>query len=158
MRQIIRRREIVADDWRYAGEPGDGPQVQSVAEVRAAIAAGTAPASGLGIVLQPTDEADQLTDLLPRLALIVIDFPKVGEGRGFSQARMLRQRLAFRGELRARGALKRDQLFLLARCGFDDFDLDPSENLQESLAAFADFSVGYQTPDDWGMRLRTRRA
>lgn len=158
MRQIIRRREIVADDWRYADEPGSGPQVLPLAELRALVAAGTAAAAGLGVSLQPTDEADQLAALLPRLALIVIDFPKSGEGRGFSQARMLRQRLAFRGELRARGALKRDQLFLLARCGFDAYDLDPSENLQESLAAFADFSVGYQTPDDWGMRLRTRRA
>jgi uncharacterized protein (DUF934 family) len=158
MRQIIRRREIVADDWRYAGEPGEGPQVQSLTDLRAAIAAGTAPASGLGISLQPADEVDQITDLLPRLALIVIDFPKVGEGRGFSQARMLRQRLGFRGELRARGALKRDQLFLLARCGFDAYDLDPAESLQESLAAFADYSVGYQRPDDWGMRLRTRPA
>ena len=157
MRQIIRRREIVADNWRYAGEPGDGPQVQPLADVRAAVAADAAPAAGLGVSLQPTDEVDQLVDLLPRLALIVIDFPKAGEGRGFSQARMLRQRLRFRGELRARGALKRDQLFLLARCGFDAYDLDPAENLQESLAAFSDYSVGYQRPaEDFGLRVRQR--
>jgi uncharacterized protein (DUF934 family) len=157
MRQIIRRREIVADDWRYAGEPGDGPQVQPLVDVRAAVAADAAPAAGLGVALQPTDEVDQLADLLPRLALIVIDFPKAGEGRGFSQARMLRQRLGFRGELRARGALKRDQLFLLARCGFDAYDLDPAENLQESLAAFGDYSVGYQRPpQNFGLRVRQR--
>ena len=144
MRNIIRGRAVVADDWRYAGEPGGGPEVQPLAALLAAAAAGTAPASGAGVSLQPDDEPERLAPLLPRLALIVVEFPKVGEGRGFSIAQLLRQRLGYRGELRARGALKRDQLFYLARCGFDSYDLDPAEDLAAALAAFETFTVAYQ--------------
>jgi uncharacterized protein (DUF934 family) len=93
---------------------------------------------------------------LSRLNLIVIDFPKVGEGRGYSQARLLRQRLRYPGELRARGALKRDQLLFLARCGFDSFQLDASENLQAAVAGFDSFSVGYQDGSEEFIHLRRR--
>jgi uncharacterized protein (DUF934 family) len=144
MRNVIRGRSVVSDSWRYGGEAGDGPEVLTLAALLAAVSAGTAAAGGVGVCLQPTDEPDQLAGLLPRLALIVIEFPKVGEGRGFSAAQLLRQRLGYGGELRARGALKRDQLFFLARCGFDSFDLDPAEDLAAALAAFDAFSVAYQ--------------
>lgn len=144
MRNLIRGRAVVADAWRYAGEAGDGPELLALEALLAAAATGAVPAAGVGVSLQPGDDPDRLAGLLPRLALIVIDFPKVGEGRGFSVAQLLRQRHGYRGELRARGALKRDQLFFLARCGFDSFDLDPAEDLVAALAAFDSFSVAYQ--------------
>lgn len=158
MRDIIRGRRVVADEWRYAGEVGSGPEVVGLEALLAAVTDGSAPAAGLGVSLQPTDEPERLAGLLPRLALIVIDFPKVGEGRGFSQAQLLRQRHAYTGELRARGALKRDQLFFLARCGFDSFDLDPAEDLAASLAAFDTFSAAYQRSAVDGVQLRSRHA
>ena len=96
------------------------------------------------MLVGPTDEVEQLAPYLGHLDLIVIEFPKPGEGRGFSQARLLRQRCRYAGELRARGALKRDQLFYLARCGFDSFDLDPAEDLSAALGALDTFSVAYQ--------------
>jgi uncharacterized protein (DUF934 family) len=67
-----------------------------------------------------------------------VEFAKSGEGRGFSQARMLRERYGYEGELRARGALGRDQLFFLARCGFDAFDLHLGEDLEAALGRFRD--------------------
>jgi uncharacterized protein (DUF934 family) len=146
MRRIIRRRELVVDDARYAGEQA-GPDtrlVQPLAEFIAALPPGTTPDCGAAVLIGPTDEVEVLAPHLSLLNLIVVEFPKIGEGRGFSQARMLRQRLRYRGELRARGALKRDQLFFLARCGFDSFDLDPAENLEAALGALNDFSVAYQ--------------
>ncbi len=156
MRNIIRGRSVVPDSWRYAGEAGDGPEVLSLTALQAALAGGSLGASGVGVSLQPTEGPDALAGLLPRLALIVIDFPKVGEGRGFSVAQLLRQRHRYTGELRARGALKRDQLYFLARCGFDSFDLDPAEDLTASLAAFDTFSVAYQ--DGSGYRPAMRGA
>jgi len=69
---------------------------------------------------------------------------------------MLRQRYRYAGELRARGALKRDQLFFLARCGFDSFDLDPTEDLQAALAALNDFSVAYQDGSDAVVKVQRR--
>jgi len=157
MRNIIRGREVVADIWRYAGEAGGGPEVLSLDALLAVVADGSAPASGLGVSLQPADEPEKLAGVLPSLALIVIEFPKVGEGRGFSQAQLLRQRYSYTGELRARGALKRDQLLFLARCGFDSFDLDPTENLTASLAAFNDFSAAYQPAPGGGLPQRAQR-
>lgn len=83
-------------------------------------------------------------------------FPKIGEGRGFSHARLLRQRYRYAGELRAHGAIKRDQLFFLARCGFDSFDLDPTEDLPAALAALNAFSVAYQDGSDAVVQVRRR--
>jgi uncharacterized protein (DUF934 family) len=158
MRRIILRRELVADDARYAGEPAaPGTRaVQPAAQFIAAQDAGVASAAGAAVVIGPTDEVEALVPHLGALNLIVVDFPKIGEGRGFSQARMLRQRYRYRGELRARGALKRDQLFFLARCGFDSFDLDPAENLEIALGALDDFSVAYQDGSDALVHVRRR--
>ena len=73
-----------------------------------------------------------------------------------TQARLLRQRFGYSGELRARGALKRDQLFFLARCGFDSFELDPTEDLPAALAALHSFSVAYQDGSDALVQVQRR--
>jgi uncharacterized protein (DUF934 family) len=158
MRRIIRRRELVADDARYAGEeidPGTRP-VQPVAQFITARSAGQESGSAAAVLIGPADEVEVLAPHLARLSLIVVEFPKIGEGRGFSQARMLRQRYGYTGELRAGGAIKRDQLFFLARCGFDSFDLDPSEDLQVAIGSFDDFSVAYQDGSDAVVQVRRR--
>jgi uncharacterized protein (DUF934 family) len=164
MRQIIRRREIVADTLRYPGEeslPGTR-RVQPLKEFLAAAgaaaevhAAGSSPAA---VLVGPSDEVDALRPHLQGVDLIVVEFPKLGDGRGFSQGRILRQRGGFRGELRARGALKRDHLFFLARCGFDSFDLDPGEDLSASLAAFDSFTVAYQDGAEGLVHVRLRQS
>jgi uncharacterized protein (DUF934 family) len=158
MRRIIRRRELVADDARYAGEeidPGTRP-VQPVAQFIASLSDGPESGSVAAVLISPADEVEVLAPHLAHLSLIVVEFPKIGEGRGYSQARMLRQRYGYTGELRARGAIKRDQLFFLARCGFDSFDLDPSEDLQVAIGSFDDFSVAYQDGSDAVVQVRRR--
>jgi uncharacterized protein (DUF934 family) len=144
MRPIIHRLELRADDVYYPGEQtsGDTRAVVALADFLATSAAGAS--AGECVLLGPTDEVALIAPHLSRVNLIVIDFPKLGEGRGFSQARLLRQRYSYAGELRAHGALKRDQLFFLARCGFDSFQLDPAEDLPAALAALKTFSVAYQ--------------
>ena len=158
MRHIIHRRELVADDVRYAGEAsGPGTRAaQPAAQFIAALSAGQASAAAAAVLIGPADEVEALAPHLALLSLIVVEFPKIGEGRGYSQARLLRQRYGYAGELRARGALKRDQLFFLARCGFDSFDLDPAEDLQAALGSFNDFSVAYQGGSDAVVQVRRR--
>jgi uncharacterized protein (DUF934 family) len=141
MRQILRQRELTADDWRYPGEAGSGPQALSFEQC---MAAGAALPPGSGVVVGPTDDVRRLAPLLDRLVLIVVHYEKNGDGRGYSQAQVLRQQLGYRSELRAAGALKRDHLFLLARCGFDSFDLDPAEDALAALAQLGRFTVAYQ--------------
>ncbi|HEX2791796.1 MAG TPA: DUF934 domain-containing protein [Steroidobacteraceae bacterium] len=158
MRRIIRQRELVADDARYAGEDaGPGTRaVQPAAQFIAALRAGQASGSAAAVLIGPVDEVEALAPHLAPLSLIVVEFPKIGEGRGYTQARLLRQRYGYAGELRARGALKRDQLFFLARCGFNSFDLDPAEDLEAALGSFNDFSVAYQEGSDALVKVRRR--
>lgn len=157
MRQIIRQREISTDAWRYPGEAGAGSPVLPLAEFLAAILAGQAPPAGAGVRIGPTDEVERLGPHLGRVRLVVIEFQKNGDGRGFTQAQLLRQRYRYPGELRAAGAIYRDHMFYLARCGFDAFELAPGEDPQAALAALHSFSVAYQGASDAGVRTHGRR-
>jgi uncharacterized protein (DUF934 family) len=144
MRQIISRREIVADEWRYPGEAGAGPAVLSLPQLLAmqSVAVGTA------VQVEPDEDVEQLAPFLGKIVLLVIHFPKNGEGRGFSQARIVRERYGYAGAMRASGPIKRDYLYLLARCGFDSFDLDPGEDLTSAVTALDAFTVAYQRGSD----------
>ena len=96
------------------------------------------------VVLEPTDDPRTLAERLPGLKLIAVNFPKYGDGRGYSIARLLRERYGYKGELRAIGVVARDHLQLMAQCGFDSFLLREGEDAQAALAALDDFSEAYQ--------------
>ncbi len=153
MRQILRQRELTSDSWRYPDEAGSGAQALPFATI---VAAAAALPAGSGVVIGPTCDVRLLAPCVGRLALIVVHFEKNGDGRGFSQAQVLRQQLDYRRELRASGAIKRDHIFLLARCGFDAFDLDPAEDAQAALAELGRFSVAYQQSSGTLVRPRLR--
>jgi uncharacterized protein (DUF934 family) len=147
MRRILRRHEVVADEWRPFGEDAADadPVIVPLAELRKDTAAWLARKGPLGVRLAPAESVESLADVLPRLALVAVEFPNVGDGRGFSYGRLLRDRLRFKGELRAVGAgVKQDKIFLLARCGFESFELPPEENADEALAALRRYDVVYQ--------------
>jgi uncharacterized protein (DUF934 family) len=86
-----------------------------------------------------------------------VNFPKFGDGRGYSAARLLRERYGWRGELRAIGDIFRDQLQFLAGCGFDAFALREGEDPQEALAGFGVFSESYQATVAQPLPLFRRR-
>ena len=148
MRRILRRREIVADDWIHLGEDAaDGAAlIVPLAELRKDPGRWWRQWPGrLGVRLTPVDRVEELADELPRLDLVAVEFPNPGDGRGYSQARLLRERLGFRGELRAVGAgVRQDQVFLLARCGFDAIELAGGEDADAARAALQRYDVAYQ--------------
>ena len=159
MRYILRRREIVADDWSHLGEKcaEDGALIVPLAELRVEAARWRAWRGPLGVRIAPADAPEDLIPELPRLGLVAVEFPNPGDGRGYSQGRLLRTRLGFRGELRAVGAgVKRDQVFLLARCGFDAIELAPGEDLEAARRALDRYSVAYQ-PGAGGVALARQR-
>ena len=96
------------------------------------------------VVLEPTDDPRSLAERLPGLKLIAINFPKYGDGRGYSIARLLRERYGYKGELRAIGVVARDHLQLMAQCGFDSFQLREGEDAVVALKGLDDFTKGYQ--------------
>ena len=96
------------------------------------------------LVLEPTDDPALLAGAVGRAGVIAVNFPKFGDGRGYSIARLLRERCGYKGELRAVGEVARDHLHAMAQCGFDAFALRAGEDPQEALKAFGDFSEQYQ--------------
>ncbi len=96
-----------------------------------------------------------------RFGLIVLSFPVFGDGRGFSQARVLRERFGFRGEIRATGNVLRDQLQFMERCGIDAFEVGERAIAENWFAALREFDVFYQPAADnrpWIQRQRRESA
>jgi uncharacterized protein (DUF934 family) len=98
--------------------------------------------------LEPTD--DPASAPIEGVARVEVNFPKFGDGRGYSIARLLRERRGYRGELRAVGHITRDLLAFMERCGFDAFELREGEDPREAIRSFDDFSHAYQR----GYRIR----
>jgi len=109
------------------------------------------------VVLEPTDDPRKLAERLPGLKLVAVRFPKYGDGRGYSIGRLLRERYGYKGELRAVGEVARDHLQLLARCGFDSFQLREGEDPVEALRGLDDFSEAYQASAEQPVPLFRRR-
>lgn len=110
------------------------------------------------VFLANTDDPLVLADHVGAIAAIAIEFPKPTDGRGYSIARLLRDRVDYRGELRAVGAVAYDQLNFMHRCGFDAFDLRDGEDPVLCLQAFSEMSLTYQGATDDPRPLFRRRA
>ena len=97
-----------------------------------------------GVWLKSDDDVMALEPHLDHIQLIVIDFPVYTDGRGYTQARLLRKQLMFAGELRAAGDVRPDQLLFMARAGIDTFAFSeqPDTALVESI--LSNFTVNYQ--------------
>ncbi|BAN46624.1 DUF934 domain-containing protein [Metapseudomonas resinovorans] len=96
-----------------------------------------------GLLLQPDDEVEALGPLLSGVPLIAVEFPSFRDGRGYSQAYLLRTRLGWRGELRAVGDVLRDQLSHMRQCGFDAFAVREDKSAEDALKGLAGLSVLY---------------
>jgi len=157
MRQIIKQREIVADTWKYADEDAAADAV-IVPLARFKEERDTWLNSGkkIGVRIAAADTVEVLAADLPKLSLVAVEFGGIGEGRGYTHAQLLRRRYHFQGEVRAVGKIQRDQVFYMARCGFDAFDFPEGTDLSLALSAFQDFSVAYQPSSDRELQLKRR--
>jgi uncharacterized protein (DUF934 family) len=165
--RVIRGRKVENDVWQAIGlAPHDdaalplpqGPVLVPLAYWTANRGELAARRQPIGVWLAPGDDPAAIADELDRFSVVAVHFPKVGDGRGYSTAVLLRTRYGYRGELRAFGDLGRDQLFFLARCGFDSFKLAPHHDPEGALASFTDFTVRYQGSVDDPVPLFRKRA
>ncbi len=157
MRQIIKQREIVADTWKYADEDVAADSViVSLARFQAERDRWLASEAKLGVRLSPADSVDVFANDLPRISLVAFEFPGMSEGRGYTYAQLLRRRYNFKGEIRAVGNIRRDQVFYMARCGFDAFEFPEGTDLNDALIAFNDFTIAYQPSSDENIVLHKR--
>lgn len=94
----------------------------------------------VSVWLGPADEPEELASALESLPIIAVQFATFTDGRGYSQGRILRERMGYRGDLRAIGDILRDQIYLLHKCGFSSFALRSDQSPEEAVAALKDFS------------------
>ncbi|MBL8555935.1 MAG: DUF934 domain-containing protein [Phenylobacterium sp.] len=102
----------------------------------------------VGVRLKSDEEAEALAYDLPRLALVALEFPKFRDGRAYSNARILRERYGFAGELRAVGDVLREQAHFMLRCGFDAFEPADGSEAQQWEAVTRRFRHVYQRAAD----------
>lgn len=96
------------------------------------------------LTLSSEQTADLVGERASQFERIEIDFPKFADGRGYSAARLLREKYGFKGDLRAVGDVLIDQLFFMARCGFSTFALRDDQDINVAFSAFNTFSDSYQ--------------
>lgn len=166
MASLIKQRRIAADSWQRLNPGADGtlPPLPASGDVIVPLALWLerravllARPGKLGLWLDSHEQAQAIGDEVQRFDVIAINFPKFQDGRGFSSARLLRERYGYQGELRAIGQITRDHLFYLESCGFDAFELREGEDPHEALAAFEDFSESYQASVQRPLPLFRRR-
>ena len=109
------------------------------------------------LVLEASDDPALVAAALGEARVVAVRFPKFGDGRAYSIARLLRERYGYKGELRAIGEIGRDHLYYLSQCGFDAFELRAGEDPEEALAGFGDFSTSYQSTTAQPLPLFRRR-
>jgi uncharacterized protein (DUF934 family) len=156
MATLIKEQRIVADSWHLLerGPKGELPEVPARGDVIVPLALWLArreellartETGTLGAWIDANEGPEALAADVQRFPLIAVNFPKFGDGRGYSIARLLRERYGFKGEVRAIGDVLHDHLFFMSQCGFDAFALREDQDPQEALSVFDTFSDGYQS-------------
>jgi uncharacterized protein (DUF934 family) len=169
MRNIIKNRTVVADDWTVLRlNEGEAPESTEVPAGKVIVPLKVWQAqrgklqgrADLGVWLASNERPEELKGELEHFKVIAVDFPKFADGRGYSIAYNLRARLGYAGELRAIGDVLRDQLFYMHRVGFDAFAVREDKNIHDALKGLTDFSETYQSSWDQKNPLfrRTKRS
>lgn len=99
---------------------------------------------GISLWLNSDENVEVIADELHSLPLIALNFPVFSDGRSYTNARDLREKFNYQGEVRAIGDVLRDQLYYMSRCGFDAFSLRFDQDADACLEAFKDFQTSYQ--------------
>lgn len=146
--QIIRDKQIIPDTWTFIADDSplqEGDICVSMSRWKKDAATLKNHTGKLGVRLASTDNVIELADTIADIHLVELDFPAFTDGRGFSQARLLRHRFNYQGEIRATGKFMADQAFYMSRVGINAFAMQSEKELQTALSTLDDFSVSYQS-------------
>jgi len=149
---LIRNGALVADGWvavdDAAAVPDGEHAVVSFARWQAERETFAARNARIGVRLANSDDVHALAEDIDRIGLIALEFPRFNDGRAYSQARLLRERLGFTGELRATGQVLRDQYLFMRRCGFDAFEVPEGTAVEAFRKSEAMITRFYQPATD----------
>lgn len=149
--QFIKDGAVTSDPWTRAADedpiPGGQPVIVTATRL---LADATLPdkTAQLGVIWPNNRPVSELAPHLDRLDLVALVFPSFRDGRAYTQARHLRERYGFKGELRATGNVLRDQFLFMVRAGFDAFEVQKDADASAFTKSLHEISVFYQPAAD----------
>jgi uncharacterized protein (DUF934 family) len=158
---LVKNGTVAADTFIHVGEDTEIP-VHGAALIPAsrfladpeALVARNRPT---GVIWPNNRDLDDLVPWLDRLAVVALVFPSFRDGRAYSQARLLRERYGYKGEMRATGQVLRDQFVFMLRAGFDAFEVIKQADAEAFLATAQRYTVFYQPTGDGRITALHRR-
>ena len=158
---VKKNAQIVDDLFVHVADgvelPGDGAILISAARFLEDPEALLKRAGKTGVIWPNNRDLDDLVPYLGRLAAVALVFPSFRDGRAYSQARLLRERHGFAGELRATGQVLRDQFVFMLRAGFDAFEVKKESDAEAFASTAKRYSVFYQPTGDGRVTALNRR-
>jgi uncharacterized protein (DUF934 family) len=158
---LVKGGQIISDPFVHVGDdaelPRDGDVLVPAARFLADPEMLLTRAGRLGVIWPNSRDVEDLVPFLGRLAVIALVFPSFRDGRAYSQARILRERLLYRGEVRATGQVLRDQFVFMLRAGFDAFEVRKQADAEAFAATVKRYSVFYQPTGDGRVTALHRR-
>ena len=145
---ILKNGTVIDDPWTVIADdaplPVSRPVIVSLARWLAGREALRARNGLVGVRLRSDELAEEIAADIEHLSLVAVEFPTIGDGRGFTTGRLLRERHGFSGELRAVGSLIRDLFPFLRRCGFDAIEARDETEAAAWRQAVGAITVAYQ--------------
>jgi uncharacterized protein (DUF934 family) len=158
---LVKDGKIVPDIFAHVADdaelPGDGAALVSAARFLEDPEALLKRAGKLGVIWPNSRDVDDLVPYLERLAAVALVFPTFRDGRAYSQARLLRERHGYAGELRATGQVLRDQFLFMLRAGFDALEARKESDAEAFALTAKRYSVFYQPTGDGRLTALHRR-
>jgi len=145
--KIIKDKQIIENSWQHIADDAqlvDGDITVSLTRWQQHAPELENHQGKIGVRLAPNDSVEEFSGDLSKISLVALEFPAFTDGRSFSQARLLRSRYDYRGEIRAIGSYMPDQVFYLSRVGVNSFELETPKELETAFSTMNDFTVNYQ--------------
>ena len=158
---LVKNGRITTDLFAHVADgvelPGDGAIMVTAERFLADPEALLRRPGKVGVIWPNNRALDDLAPYLERVAAVALVFPTFRDGRAYSQARLLRERHQFKGELRATGQVLRDQFVFMLRAGFDAFEVKKDGDAEAFAATVKRYSVFYQPTGDGRLTALHRR-
>ena len=158
---LVKGGQIIADAFAHVADdaelPAEGAVLVTAKRFLGDPDAILARSGKVGVIWPNSRDVDDLVPYLERLAVVALVFPTFRDGRAYSQARLLRERFSYRGELRATGQVLRDQFVFMLRAGFDSFEVKKQSDAEAFAQTVKRYSVFYQPTGDGRLTALHRR-
>src|ERR1700761_4059882 len=158
---LVKNGKIATDIFVHVADDGELPEggnaLISAARFLANPEGVLSKVAKLGVIWPNNRDVDDLVPFLDRLAAVALVFPSFRDGRAYSQARLLRERYGYKGELRATGQVLRDQFMFMLRAGFDAFEVRKEADAEAFTNTARRYTVFYQPTGDGKLTALHRR-